>query len=97
MNKNKTNIAVVVIAAIVLIVALVIGGMKLIGMIGGNKDWNDTVYRYDTAVISLPNGEIIEGEVENWRDYEDGEQLQIKINGVTYLVHSENVVLMAKS
>lgn len=31
-------------------------------------------------------------DVESWRDYE-GDQLQVVIDGVTYLVHSSNVVL----
>lgn len=62
----------------------------------GNKDLFDTVYNYDYAIIQLPNGEIIEGKVEKWTDYEDGDQLQITIDGVIYLVHSNNVSLMRK-
>ena len=62
----------------------------------GNKDLFDTVYNYDYAIIQLPNGEIIEGKVEKWADYEDGDQLQIKIDGVIYLVHSNNVSLIKK-
>lgn len=92
---EKKSIAILVVIALILIGVAIFGGIQLRAMIGGNKDWHDTVYRYDAAIISLPNGEVIEGEVENWRDYDDGEQLQIKINGVTYLVHSENVVLIS--
>lgn len=62
----------------------------------GNKDLFDTTYNYDYAIIQLPNGEIIEGKVEKWTDYEDGDQLQITIDGVIYLVHSNNVSLMKK-
>lgn len=62
----------------------------------GNKDLFDTVYNYDYAIIQLPNGEIIEGKVEKWTDYEDGDQLQITIDGVIYLVHSNNISLMKK-
>ena len=62
----------------------------------GNKNLFDTVYNYDYAIIQLPNGEIIEGKVEKWTDYEDGDQLQITIDGVIYLVHSNNVSLMKK-
>ena len=61
----------------------------------GNKDMWDTVYTFNYAIIKLPNGEVIEGKVESWTDYEDGDQLQIKMeNGETYLVHSTNAVLM---
>lgn len=54
----------------------------------GNRDIFDTVYTFDQAIIKLPNGEIVEGKVESWRDFADGDQLQITIDGKTYLVHS---------
>lgn len=61
----------------------------------GNKDMWDTVYTYNNAIISLPNGEVIEGKVDSWTDYEDGEQIQVKLkDGKTYLVHSEDIVLI---
>lgn len=56
----------------------------------------DTTFKYDYAILSLPNGEILEGEVEAWSDYEDGDQLQVKIDGSRYLVHSSNIVLINK-
>ena len=62
----------------------------------GNMDMFDTVYTYDRAIISLPTGEIIEGAVEQWCTYEDGDQIQVQINGKTYLVHSSDVVLIAE-
>lgn len=55
----------------------------------------DLVYTFDRVMIELPNGEIIEGDVEKWSDYE-GEQLQIRVDGVTYLVNSNNVVMIAE-
>ena len=61
---------------------------------GCNKQVFDTTYSFDKAIVSLPNGDVVEGKVESWTDYEDGDQIQVKINGVTYLVHSENIVLI---
>lgn len=60
----------------------------------GNKAYVDTVRTFDYAYISLPNGEVVEGEVQSWRDFEDGDQLQIKIDGVTYLTDSTRAVLI---
>lgn len=61
----------------------------------GNQTFFDTTYTFNYAEIKLPSGEIIKGEVDSWTDYEDGEQLQIKMkkDGNTYLVNSNNVVL----
>ena len=63
---------------------------------GCNKQIIDTTYNFNYAIIRLQDNTIIEGKVQSWRDYEDGDQLQIKINGVTYLVHSINCTLMNK-
>lgn len=55
----------------------------------------DTTYTFDYAYIHLPNGEIIEGNVDSWRDYADGDQIQVTIRGKTYLTHASQVVLIA--
>lgn len=63
---------------------------------GCNKQVVDLTYSYERAIISLPNGEIIDGKVQSWTDYADGDQIQVKIDGVTYLVHSSQVVLISE-
>lgn len=63
---------------------------------GCNKQVVDLTYSYERAIISLPNGEIIDGKVQSWTDYSDGDQIQVKIDGVTYLVHSSQVVLISE-
>ena len=80
------------IALLLCISTIAIGGVTGCG----NKDMFDTVYTYDYAIIKLPNGEVVEGKVETWCDYEDGEQLQVKINGVTYLTDSLNCTMYTK-
>lgn len=60
----------------------------------GNKQVFDTVYTFDKAIVRLPDGQIISGEIESWTDYEDGDQIQVKINGTIYLVHSSCIVLI---
>ena len=62
---------------------------------GCNKQMVDLTYSYEYAIIALPNGETIEGKVSSWTDYEDGDQLQVKIDGKTYLVHSSNIALIS--
>jgi ribosomal protein S1 len=63
---------------------------------GCNKQIVDLTYSFDRAIISMPNGNIVEGEVQGWTDYEDGDQIQVKIDGKTYLVHSSQIVLIAE-
>jgi ribosomal protein S1 len=78
------------------IATLLAAVMMLICMSGCNRQVFDTTYKYDRAIISLPNGEVIDGKVQSWRDYENSDQIQVKIDGVTYLVHSSNIVLIAE-
>ena len=72
-------------------------GVLLIGSLfvtSCNYQVVDLSYNYNYAYIQLQNGKVVEGKVETWRDYEDGEQLQVKINGVTYLTNSFNCTLI---
>ena len=78
------------------IIGMLVGLMAL-SLVGcGNKNMFDTTYTFDRAIIELPNGEVVNGKVETWTDFEDGDQIQVKINGVTYLVHASDVVLIAE-
>ena len=60
----------------------------------GNRDYFDTVMTFHEAIIAMPDGTVVRGKVQNWRDYDDSDQIQVKIDGTVYLVHSEDVVLM---
>lgn len=59
----------------------------------GNYGVLDTTYKFNRAIISLPNGEVVEGKVDWWVDYED-DTVQVVIDGTTYLTHYSNVVLI---
>ena len=62
---------------------------------GYNKSLVDFTYDFDEAMISLPNGEVIKGAIDSWTDFEDGDQIQVTIEGTTYLTHSSNVLLIS--
>ena len=78
----------------ILLVAVISLSMALITT-GCNKQLVDLTYSYEYAIIGLPNGETVEGKVSSWTDYEDGDQIQVKIDGKTYLVHSSNIALIS--
>ena len=67
----------------------------ILALTGCNKQMVDLTYSYERAILSLPNGEIVEGKVSSWTDFEDGDQIQVRIDGKTYLVHSSNIVLIS--
>lgn len=70
--------------------------IMIFSMTGCNKQVVDIAYSYNYAIIGLPNGEVIEGKVQSWTDFEDGDQIQVKIDGKQYLVHSSNVALISE-
>ena len=78
--------------AFVMALVLILGVLILAGC---NKQMVDLTYSYEYAIIGLPNGEVVEGRVSSWTDFEDGDQIQVKIDGKTYLVHSSNIVLIS--
>lgn len=61
-----------------------------------NRQIVDLNFHFDYAIIHLQNGDIIEGEIQSWKDFGDGDQIQVKVNNTTYLVHSSNVTLINK-
>ena len=45
-------------------------------------------------LMFLTGCSVISGKIESWKDYDDGDQIQVKIDGTTYLVHSANIALI---
>lgn len=78
------------------VVFVVIFTLLFLTSCGFNKQIIDLDYHFNYAIIFLPNGEKIEGKVSSWNDYEQSDMVQVKINGVTYLTHSSNVILEAR-
>lgn len=93
---KKSTLWIITLAIVLVIVLIVVSG-PLSAVTGNifNKQIFDLTYGYDRAVGKLPNGEVIDGKVQSWTDYEDGDQIQVKIDGKTYLFHSTNIVLIA--
>ena len=77
--------------------AIIVSSIVLaVSLVACNKQVIDLTYSYERAIISLPNGEIVEGKVQSWTDFEDGDQIQVKIDGVTYLTHASQIVLISE-
>ena len=80
---------------IAIILTIVLVAALMLVMTACNKQMVDLTYSYERAILCLPNGEIVEGRVTSWTDFEDGDQIQVRIEGKTYLVHSSNIVLIS--
>ena len=61
-----------------------------------NRDRWDTVYTYNPVIVKLADGSVVKGKCQNWRDYENSDMMQVKVDGKTYLVHSTNCTLIAE-
>lgn len=79
----------IIVMAILILAAALLSGCY-------NRAVFDTTLSFEEAIIRLPDGEIIKGKVQSWLDFEDGDQIQVKIGGKTYLTHIENVALISK-
>lgn len=89
--STKTKDILVEIGIVVIILLVIFG---LFELFKGNRQIIDTAQRFDHAMIKLADGEIVEGRVDSWRDYENSDQIQVTVNGTTYLIHSMNVTLI---
>ena len=79
------------IACLILIIAL---ALALTACQVGNRQvgW-DTTQTFTHVILELGNGELIEGTVTSWRDFDESDVVQFTMNGVTYLTHYSKVIL----
>ena len=84
----------IIVLAAILVIAL-IGFVIYWESTHGNRRLIDTKYRFETAIIRLPNGEIVEGKVTSWLDFDDSDIVQVTIGKKTYLTHYSNVCLIS--
>lgn len=79
----------IVIIALILILSITLTACKI-----GNRDIGfDTIQTFRWAIIQLGNGELIEGPVNSWKDFDESDVVQVTIDGITYLTHYANVIL----
>lgn len=93
-NMRIDRIAIIVIS-IVLVVIMLFAFVST-ATAWGNRAIFDMTYKFDRAVIMLPNepGGYVCGNVESWQDYENSDVVQVKVDGKVYLTHYSNVVLI---
>ena len=76
---------------LILIILLAVAAFALTGC---NMSIIDTTYTFDKAIVYMGN-EKIELEIKKWKDYEDGEQIQIETkDGKVYLISMNNAILI---
>jgi len=92
--KNQRRKRMKKIAIVVLIVTLCLGLTAC--QVGNRKIGFDTTQTFRWAVIQLGSGELIEGQVSSWRDFDESDVVQVTIEGITYLTHYSNVILMTE-
>ena len=83
-----------IIAGIILVIIAIAALVIYWETTHGNRRLVDTKYRFDRAIIRLPDGETVEGKVSSWLDYADSDVVQVTIGGKTYLTSYVNVCLI---
>ena len=83
------------------LIAIILYSAMVMSLCGCNfswYDWIDTNYHFNKAIISMPDGSVIEVEVAKWADAQDGEQLTITAkDGTRYLTSSYNCILVEEA
>lgn len=96
MKRSRSDKIARAILVIMIMSLMVIGVWTAYESFISNRSIFDTTYTFEEAVVAMPDGTVIRGEVSRWTDFEDGDQIQVTINGKTYLTHSINVVLISE-
>lgn len=94
--KEKTN---KFLHTLILIAAILVPQIIVFTCSGCNRQIFDTTWNFQKAHIKgiSASNEWTVVEIASWRDYHEGDAIQIKTkDGKTYLTHYNNVVLEAK-
>ena len=76
-----------------LVLILILMLTCLLTLSGCNKQIIDLNYEFTNAYVKIGD-EWVDLEIFSWKDYEDGEQIQLKLrDGTVFIVHSANCVL----
>lgn len=78
------------------VVAIILSGFLAVSLSARNMQLVDMTYNYTYGYVELPNGESVEGTVDSRTDYDDSDQIQVKIDGVTYFTDTTRVILTTK-
>ena len=72
---------------------LLLLGIASIALSGCNKQMFDFDYKFDKVHIYSVSKCY---EISSWTDYEDGDQIQVKLkDGSTLLFHSQSIILIS--
>ena len=86
--KKNTAIALIILIAICLIAIILLAGCNMTVI--------DTTWSFERAIIFLPDGNTIEGDVKKWTDFDGSDMIQVEIGDAIYLTHSSNVILISE-
>ena len=75
------------------IAAVLVAGCSVLMLTGCSKQEADDTHNCETAILSMPDGTIVRGEVESWQ-FTYKTQIKVKIDGIAYYVSVENVAIM---
>lgn len=53
------------------------------------------IQTFHYAYVRLGDKDIVEGYITQWRDYNNGDEIQLMIDGKYYLTHYSNVVMIS--
>ena len=94
-TRDQKNLFHIFAIAVSLIVGALIVVLAAIGIrkFFGNMTLFDTQYTFTYAWVELPD-QTVEGVVESWTNFADGDMIQVTIDGRTYLGHSSRITLV---
>ena len=84
-------------AAVIALLILIVVGIFVMFNGGCNRQIVDIQYRFEKAMIKMPDGNTKTVSVKSWRDFQDGDQIQVTDkDGNTYLGHACNILLFSE-
>lgn len=78
-----------------ILIALVAASLLISVLVSCNMTVIDTTWSFERAIVMLPNGVVVEGNVQSWTEFDSSDMIQVKIDDNVYFTHSTNVCLIS--
>lgn len=96
-HKDRVQKIVAIFLAVITIALLGVltTGCKSNAQTGNRVTRGQDIQTFHYAYVRLGDKDVVEGYITQWRDYNNGDEIQLMINGKYYLTHYSNVVMIS--
>lgn len=94
-DRVQKIVAIFLAAITIALLGVLVTGCESKTQTGNRIIKGQDIQTFHYAYVRLGDKDIVEGYITQWRDYNNGDEIQLMIDGKYYLTHYSNVVMIS--